>query len=89
MNKCNISVACFQIWPNFPFGPFYYSPWGSKNQIESTQKFMQVGVGVRCMHTNFVGRGLSGFRDKISLWSIVVEIFNRLALAQKIYASRG
>ena len=24
---------------------------------------MQVGVGVRCMHTNFVGRGLFGFGD--------------------------
>ena len=31
---------------------------------------MQVGIDVKCMHTNFGGRGLSGFGDKISLWSI-------------------
>ena len=50
---------------------------------------MQVGGDVTCIHTNFGGCGLSGFGDKISLWSIVVEKFNRLELAQKIYASRG
>ena len=37
---------------------------------------MQVGIDVKCMHTNFGGRGLSGFRDKISLLSIKVEKFN-------------
>ena len=49
---------------------------------------MQVGIDVKCIHTNFGGRGLSGFVDKISLWSIKVEKFNRLESAQKIYASR-
>ena len=49
---------------------------------------MQVGIDVKCMHTNFGGRGLSGFGDKITLWSIVVEKINRSELAQKIYASR-
>ena len=42
---------------------------------------MQVGVDVECMHTNFGGRGLFGFGDKISLFSIIVEKFidrNRL-----------
>ena len=34
---------------------------------------MQVGIDVKCMHTNFGGRGLSGFGYKISLWSIKVE----------------
>ena len=34
---------------------------------------MQVGVDVTCMYTNFGGCGPSGFGDKISLWSIVVE----------------
>ena len=43
---------------------------------------MQVGIDVKCMHTNFGGRGLSGFGDKISLWSIKVEKFNQLELAQ-------
>ena len=28
---------------------------------------MQVGIDVKCMHTDFGGRGLSGFGDKISL----------------------
>ena len=49
---------------------------------------MQVGIDVKCMHTNFGGCGLSGFGDKISLWSIVVEKFNRSESAQKIHASR-
>ena len=32
------------------------------NQIESAQNiFMQVGVDVKCMHTNFSGHGLSSF----------------------------
>ena len=31
------------------------------------KKNMQVGIDVKCMHTNFGGRGLSGFGDKISL----------------------
>ena len=49
---------------------------------------MQVGIDVKCMQTNFGGCGLSGFGDKISLWSIKVEKFNRSKSAQKIYASR-
>ena len=50
---------------------------------------MQVGVDVECMHTNFGGRGLFGFGDKISLLSIIVGKFNQSESAQKIYASRG
>ena len=50
---------------------------------------MQVGVDVQCMHTDFGGRGFSRFGDKISLWSIIVQNFNRSESAQKIYASRG
>ena len=33
------------------------------NQLESAQKFMQVGVAAKCMHTNFDGCGYSGFRS--------------------------
>ena len=68
-----------------------YSPWSSKNLIDRNQlkKFMQVGIDVKFIRTNFGGCGLSGFGDKISLWSIKVEKFNRLESAQKIYASRG
>ena len=41
------------------------SPWSSKNLIDQNQlkKFMQVGIDVKCMHTNFGGCGLSGFGD--------------------------
>ena len=46
------------------------------NRSELAQKFMQVGVDVTCMYTNFGGRGLSGFRDKISLKSMVIKKFN-------------
>ena len=49
---------------------------------------MQVGIDVKCMHTNFGGCGLSSFGDKISLGSIKVEKFNRSESAQKIFASR-
>ena len=67
-----------------------YSPWSSKNLINRNQfkKFMQ-GNDVKSMPTNFGGRGLLGFGDKISLWSIEVEKFNQSELAQKIHASRG
>ena len=46
-----------------------YSPWSLKNLINLNRlkKFMQVGIDVKCMHTDFGGRGLSGFGDKISL----------------------
>ena len=68
-----------------------YSPWLWKKVIDQNQlkKFLQVGVDVMCMHTNFGGRGLSGFGDKISLWSMVVEKVNRLESAQKFLAGKG
>ena len=68
-----------------------YSPWSWKNSIDRNQlkKFMHVVIDVKCMHTNFGGRGLSGFGDKINLWSIKVEKFNRSESAQKIHAIRG
>ena len=49
---------------------------------------MQVGIDVKCMYTSFGGCGLFGFGDKISLWSIKVEKFNRSESAKKIHASR-
>ena len=53
----------------FPFRGMDYSPWSSKNLINRNRlkKFMQIEIDVKCMHTNFGGRGLSGFGDKISL----------------------
>ena len=50
---------------NFPFPTMDYSPWSSKNLIVQNRlkKFMHVGIDVKFMHTNFGGRGLSGFGD--------------------------
>ena len=75
----------------FQFLTMDYSPWSSKNLIDRNRlkKFMQVGIDVKCRHANFGGRGLSGFGDKISLWSIKVKKFNRSESAQKIHATRG
>ena len=49
----------------FPFRPMDFSPWSSKNLIDRNrlQKFMQVGIDVKFMHTNFGERGFSSFRD--------------------------
>ena len=75
----------------FPFRGMDYSPWSWKNSIDRNRlkKFMQVGIDVKCMYTSFGGCGLSGFGDKISLWSIKVEKLNRSESAQKIHASRN
>ena len=45
----------------FPF--LTYSPWSSKILINRNRlkKFMQVGIDVTCMHTNFGGCGYFGF----------------------------
>ena len=42
-----------------------YSPWSSKNLIDQNwpKKFMQVGIDVKCMHTNFDVHGFFGFGD--------------------------
>ena len=49
----------------FPFQPMDYSPWSAKNLIDRNRlkKFMQIGIDVICMHTNFGGCGLSSFGD--------------------------
>ena len=48
----------------FPFLTMDYSPWSSKNLINQNRlkKFKQVEVDMKCMQTNFGGRGHSGFR---------------------------
>ena len=42
-----------------------YGPWSWKNSIDRNwlKKFMQLGVDVTCMHTNFGGCDPSGFGD--------------------------
>ena len=49
----------------FSFLTMDYSPWSPKNLINWNQlkKFMQVGIDVKYMYTNFGGRGLYGFGD--------------------------
>ena len=49
----------------FPFLTMGYSPWSSKNSIDSNRlkKFKQVGIDIKCMHTNFGGCDLFGFGD--------------------------
>ena len=44
-------------------------PWSSKNLMKRNRpkKFMQVGIDVKCMHTDFGGRGLFGFGDTATL----------------------
>ena len=53
----------------FPFRPMGYSPWSSKNLIDwnRLKKFMQVGIYVKFMYTDFGGRDLSGFGDTATL----------------------
>ena len=53
----------------FPFLTMDYSPWSLKNLIDRNRlkKFMQVGIDVTSMHTNFGGRNLSGFGDIATL----------------------
>ena len=59
-------MATSQKRPNFPFGAWtIYSPWSSKNLIDQNQlkKFMQVGIDVKCIHTDFGGRSFFSFGD--------------------------
>ena len=53
----------------FPFQGMDYSPWSSKNLIDRNQlkTFMQVGIDVTCIYTDFGGRGLFGFGDTATL----------------------
>ena len=57
-------IATFKM-AKFPLLTMDYSPWSSKNLIDQNRpkKFMQVGIDVKCMYTNFGGRGLLSFRD--------------------------
>ena len=50
---------------NFPFPTMDYSPWSSKNLIDQNRlkNFMQIGIDLKCIHTNFCGCDLYGFGD--------------------------
>ena len=53
----------------FPFRTMGYSPWSSKYLIDRNwlKKFMQIGMDVTCMLTNFGGRDLFSFGDIATL----------------------
>ena len=53
----------------FPFRGMDYSPWSSENSIDwnRLKKIMQIGIDVKCKHTNFGGCGLLGFEDIATL----------------------
>ena len=92
-----VTPPVLEIWlpfkkrAKFSFLTIDYSPWSWRKLIDRNwlKKFMQVRVDIECMRTDFGGRGLFGFRDKISLLSIIGKKFNRSESAQNIYASRG
>ena len=50
----------------FSFPTMDYSPWSSK-KFNRFKKFMQVGIDVTCMNTNFGGCSFSDFRDIATL----------------------
>ena len=63
-----------EIWlpsktTKFPFQGMDYSPWSSKNLINRNRlkKFMQVGIDVKFMHTNFGGCDFFGFGDMATI----------------------
>ena len=58
-------MATFQKRPNFHFGAWTIVHGHRKNLIDRNwlKKFMQVGIDVKFMYTNFGGRGLFGFGD--------------------------
>ena len=44
--------------------PFWGMDYNKKfNRLKLAQKFMQVWIDVKCIHTNFGGRGLFAFGD--------------------------
>ena len=49
----------------FPLQTMDYSPWSSKNLIDRNwlKKFMQIGIDIKFIHTNFGGCGFFGFGD--------------------------
>ena len=55
-----------------------YSPWSSKNLINRNRlrKFMQVGIDITCMYTEFGGRGVFGFGDTATLKNGQISLLN-------------
>ena len=62
-----------------PFRTVDYSPWESKNLIiwNWLKKFMQIGIDVTCMHTNFGWRDVSGFEDITTFKNSQISLSDR------------
>ena len=66
-------LSNFRDTTTFKNGKIFLSdhelPWSSKYLINQNRlnKFMQVGIDVKCMHTNFGGHGFSSFGDNATL----------------------
>ena len=60
-----LEILLLSKMAKFPFRTMDYSPWSPKNLIDQNRlkKFMQVGIDVKFMHTNFGGCDLFGFVD--------------------------
>ena len=65
-----VASSVSEIWLPFKNGQISlsgmdYSPWVSKNLIDQNwlKKFMHIRLDVKCMYTNFGGRGISSFGD--------------------------
>ena len=60
-----LAILLLSKMTKFPFSTMDCSPWVSKNLIDRNwlKKFMQVGIDVKYIHTNFGECGLSGFGD--------------------------
>ena len=56
--------------------PMDYSPWSSKNLIDRNwlKKFMQVGIDIKFIHTNFGGCGLFGFGDTATFKNVQISL---------------
>ena len=88
-----VTSPVWEIW--LPFKNSQISllgPWSSKNSINRNRlkKFRQVGIDVKCMDTNFGGRGLFSFGDMATLqkrpnfpfgaWTIIVNGHGKIQL---------
>ena len=62
----------------FPFPTMDYSPWSSKNLIgrNRLKNFMQVGIDVKCTHTDFDGRDCFGFEDTVTFKNGQISLSN-------------
>ena len=77
MASAVLEILLLSKMAKFPLSDHGLSPWSSKNLIEQNQlkKFMQVGVDVTCMYTDFGEHGLSGFGDTATLKNCQISPF--------------